>query len=103
MLNFRTSEPYRDVYGRSFLGATEIKIWDGHINIATHKPDDWLAGVRRYERFNIPTGRNIQWGIGVSVKVYIPRVPPNDSPWWIEFGSAGAEFVSRSGLAVDPS
>lgn len=100
ILNFRTSEPPYGIKGTPFVSIEEVHVWDGHIRIASHQVNPSLATERRFERFSVPTGHNVQWGVGVSVNLLMMNSIPGSSRRWIEFGSAGAEFVSRSGLVA---
>jgi hypothetical protein len=66
-----------------------VHIWDGDTRLATYN-DLNLSGANRVDRFSAPEQPQVQWGIGISVLV---GFGVDAEGAWIDFNSAGADFI----------
>lgn len=82
LLRFRSNSNRADV--------TNIHVYDGETKIASHDGLNLSPSGWGMHRFNVPSNRNVLWGIGISVGVRFTG--SNDNQNTMEFSSAGCDF-----------
>lgn len=87
-----------DFITMGFTIVTAVHVWDGRVRIASFEGLG-LSGEHRLEQFEIEGHPSVSRGINVSVEVDF-RVDVDGGPSFVDFISAGGDFVTKSGGLV---
>lgn len=106
LLNFHSFPVPMDVMGRPVASPYGVEVWDGHVRLAPES--QWPISISigpdsptRYYRVPVESGRKLQWGLSVSLELYvIPFHEGGSFSTSLLISAVGVELVTRTGLVV---